>query len=52
MGLRSGRVAKWFVSQLIYNIHVGEPGKSGPLAQVWKWLCEVAADRLSSPTAS
>ena len=29
----------------------GGPGKSGPLAKVWKWLCEVAAEKESSPTA-
>ena len=31
---------------MIYNTNVGGPGKSGPLAKVWKWLCEIAAENL------
>ena len=34
---------------MIYNINVGEPGKSGPLAKVWNRLCEVAAEILPQP---
>ena len=26
---------------MIYNINVGGPGKSGPLAKVWNMLCEL-----------
>ena len=34
---------------LVSMRNVGGPGKSGPLAKVWKWLCEIAAENLPQP---
>ena len=34
---------------MIYQTNDGGPGKGGPLAQVWRWLCKFTAESLPQP---